>query len=350
MSHLDFLPFTSINLEDEFFNSLKQDYAEFSDWYRKKAQDGAMAYVLFDDVEKLIAFVYLKVEDEAHDDMVPILPRKKRLKVGTLKVDAHGTRLGERIIKKIMDNASERDLDEIYVTVFPKHRGLLQGLLKYGFKIYGEKTTANGVEKVLTKTIGDVEGDLYKDYPCIVTENANFWSLAIWPAFHTRMFPDSILNNESYDLLSDVAPTNSIRKIYIAGMDAVRSIVPGDVVFIYRTTDHQGPARFRSVITSACILEEQRHLSDFSNEDHFVDYCLKSSIFEENELRKFYRQGKYPYVLKMTYNIAFKKRVTNHQLQEEIGLRPDYWGVFSMTRDQALKVFELGECNFKLIL
>lgn len=350
MSHLEFVPFPSIDLNDEFFNSLKEDYAEFSDWYIKKARDGAKAYVLYNDEESLIAFVYLKIEDEAHNDIVPVMPKKRRLKVGTLKVDAHGTRLGERIIKKIMDNASEQGLDEIYVTVFPKHRGLLQGLLKYGFKFHGENTTPNGVENVLIKRIGDIEGDLYKDYPCIVTENANFWSLGIRPIFHTRMFPDSILNNESYDLLSDVAPTNSIRKIYIAGMDAVRNISPGDVVFIYRTSDNQGPARFRSVITSACILEERRHLSDFSDENHFVEYCLKSSIFEEHELRSFYREGKYPYVLKMTYNVAFKKRVTNHQLQEEIGLRPVYWGVFPMTRRQALKVFDLGECNFKLIL
>lgn len=349
MAHLEYVPFSSISIFDSFFDSLKEDYKEFGEWFQKKADNGDMAYVLYGEQENLVAFVYLKVEDEAHSDIIPPMIKKIRLKIGTLKINAHGTRLGERVIKKVMDNASERGVDEIYVTVFEKHRVLIQGLMRYGFDLYGEKNTANGVEKVLVKVIGNMKGNLYMDYPCINTHGVRFWGLGIKPVFHTRMFPDSILNNETYDLLSDIAPTNSIRKIYIAGMERVTQILPGDVVFIYRTSDGQGPAWFRSVITSACVLEEQRHISDFRDENHFVEYCLKSSIFEEVELRDFYRKGKYPYVLKMTYNVAFRKRVTNRQLQEDLQLNPLYWGVFSLSREQAMSLFELGESNLRLI-
>ena len=33
------------------------------------------------------------------------MPEAKRLKVGTFKIDAHNTKLGERFVKKIVDKA-----------------------------------------------------------------------------------------------------------------------------------------------------------------------------------------------------------------------------------------------------
>ena len=42
---LQLQPFSAINLADEFFDSLKEAYPEFSVWYNKKAAAGEKAYV-----------------------------------------------------------------------------------------------------------------------------------------------------------------------------------------------------------------------------------------------------------------------------------------------------------------
>ena len=37
--------FCNISLSDPFFNSLKEDYPEFSKWYNKKKKDNAKAFI-----------------------------------------------------------------------------------------------------------------------------------------------------------------------------------------------------------------------------------------------------------------------------------------------------------------
>lgn len=42
---LELRPFSEIDIEDSFFDSLKEAYPEFSVWYAKKASHGEKAYV-----------------------------------------------------------------------------------------------------------------------------------------------------------------------------------------------------------------------------------------------------------------------------------------------------------------
>src|SRR3712207_7909254 len=79
----------------------------------------------------------------------PNRPACNRLKVGTFKIDAHNTKLGERFVKKIMDAALYMKADEIYVTIFAKHHGLIKILQRYGFNEEGKK----GEELVLVKNM-----------------------------------------------------------------------------------------------------------------------------------------------------------------------------------------------------
>ena len=350
MAHLEYVPFSKIDLSDNFFESLKADYAEFSTWFNKKAACDEHAYVLYDNDDKLIAFLYLKLEHDEIKETVPSLPKKKRLKVGTLKIEPHGTRLGERVIKKIMDHATENNVEEIYVTIFSKHERLIKGLNNYGFYHMADKTSANGIEQVLVKKVGINSHDIYQDYPFVEATRKKYWVLSIKPEFHTKMFPDSILSNESYDLLNDIAPTNTIRKIYITAMECLTMMSKGDLVFIYRTSDGQGPAYYRSVVTSMCVVDEVRNINHFNSESDFLSYCSKGSIFSVEELKRFYKDKKYPHLIRMTYNVAFKKKVTNQQLQEELGISPSYWGCFSLTSKQSKTLLELGQCNPRIVL
>ena len=135
--------FSSINLNDTFFDSLKSDYSEFSEWFAKKSKLGEEAFVQYDndnENDKLLGFLFLKDESQEIDNKItPLMETKKRLKVGTFKIVPHNTRLGEKFIKKIMDYAVYGGYEEVYVTIYPKHECLINLLTKNGFKHYGEK-------------------------------------------------------------------------------------------------------------------------------------------------------------------------------------------------------------------
>ena len=97
---IEYVHFSDINLQDKFFNSLKEDYLEFVDWFAKKSED--LAYLSHNEARQIDGFLYLKREDNVLTDINPELPMKPRLKVGTFKIDAHGTKLGDRFVKNCL--------------------------------------------------------------------------------------------------------------------------------------------------------------------------------------------------------------------------------------------------------
>lgn len=347
--------FSDIDLNDSFFDSLRASYPEFDEWYNKKAASGATAYCYYvDDVLK--DFLYLKVEEEELSDLTPVLPAKKRLKVGTFKVDnedRHTTR-GERFMKKIMDKAVAEDVDEIYVTMFPTEdlQKLIAMFEKFGFSHIADKNHADGRnEYVLVKDMRTQVQNLMLDYPFVHKADSDKYVLSINPEYHTKLFPDSILKTEQkYDLIQDVSETNSIYKIYICWMRDVKALKPGDKLVIYRTSDNKGPAAYRSVCTSVCTVCEVKNFKDFADEDAFVKYTNRYSVFSETELRGWYKHKNYFTVIKMVYNIAFTKKVINKVMKEQVGLHPNYWGFFKLTDAQFDKLLELGAIDERYIV
>lgn len=141
------LKFGRINLDDEFFASLKEDYVGFEKWFIKKFDEEA--YITINSNNGLIlSFLYLKVEDkdENYADVLPVFSPKKRLKVGTFKVINNGFRLGERFMKIIFDNALKNNVEQIYVTIFDKRdeqKRLIEMLQRWGFTLWGKKKMRN---------------------------------------------------------------------------------------------------------------------------------------------------------------------------------------------------------------
>lgn len=335
--------FNEININDTFFDSLKNDYTEFEDWFNKKRKCNENAFIQVIN-GSLEGFLYLKEEIGPIDDISPILNCNKALKIGTFKIVPHGTRLGERFIKKSIDFAIDKGIDYIYVTIFSHHDYLLKMFLKYGFTIHGSKTTQNGEENVLVKRISKISNNSLLDYPKINTQSKSFL-LGIKPEFHTNLFPDSKLFNESFDVIKDVSHTNSITKVYIAKMRGMSSIKPGDNLIIYRTSDKKAPARFRSVATTACTVLDSQHIKNFKTLDSLKDYCKNYSIFDDTELNDFRLSNQNYYVIKMLYNVSLNKRIIQGKLIDDIGLSPAYWGFFQLTNSQFNSILELGEVN-----
>jgi len=346
---LQLTKFRDLSLDDPFFDSLKAGYREFPEWFSRKADEDVYA-VVDDESGELSGMLYLKQEQGAISDVNPPLPERRWLKVGTLKIVGRGTKLGERVIKKILDTAISYGVDGVYVTVFELHSDLVELFKRYGFIEHGKKTTANGTEIVLIRSLTELTGNMIRDYPFIHIKGKRYWLLAIYPDYHTRLLPDSILRNESKEIVQDVSHTNTIHKVYIARL-ALSRMSPGDVVVFYRTNDGKGKAFYRSVVTSVCVIEEVRSRKNFADVDAFLAYTKPRSVFPEEVLRDFWVNWGRLYVAKMTYNVAFGKRTTRgHLLTEGIVSEQPRWDLRELSQKQIDQILTLGEVNARLII
>jgi len=339
-------PFYEINLQDNFFDSLRADYhPDFDNWFLKKANAKEEALVFHSDAGEVIGFLYTKVEIGILDSVSPTLGDARRLKIGTMKILPHGTRLGERFIKKAIDKALLEAVTEIYVTVFPKHEALINLFKKYGFTHQAMK----GGEQVWVKEMRPMYKSVTENYPFINLANQRCYMLSIYPSFHTRLFPDSKLLTESPNIIEDVSHSNSIHKIYLAGMAGLEDMRRGDIIMIYRTSDKQGPAKYRSVATSLCIMEEYRNINSFASEADFLTYCRAYSVFTESELSKFWSHKKYPNILKFTYNISLNKRPNRELLLSEGIIEEGYAGFQEMNAGKIRRLAQVGNINASVI-
>lgn len=349
MEQLMLRQFKEINIQDPFFDSLKNDYTEFPSWFAKKINENA--YIFEDESGKIDGFLYLKYEDEPLEDLDTPLPAKPRLKIGTFKVNPHGTRLGERFIKKSLDHAFDQNVEEIYLTLFEKQKQLISLFKKYGFQQLTTKTTKNGRELVFAKDLGKIWDDVVKNFPLVNLKNANSYILGIYPKFHTSLFPDSKLINEGPDIIKDVSHTNSIHKVYLTQMHGIEHLNPGDVLVIYRTSDNVSSAKYRSVATSICVFEEYKSIYRFDSKLEFKKYCDPYSVFTDDELEYFWRTKKYSHIIRFTYNIALKKRLTRGFLIDTLGLsEKNYWGFFQIKNDVVKNIAKIGGVNEGLIV
>lgn len=360
MENLQYKRFADVNLNDPFFDSLKASYREFSDWFRRKAEE--YAYVFYGDNGFIDGFLYLKAEPQIIDDCNPALSTDFShgwLKVGTLKINAHGTKLGERFIKKIFDYAITYGFNDIYVTVFSEHVPLIALFERYGFWKEAEKVTANGTELVLTRRFNLIYNGVEntnKNYPLVnfkgdATYQPQIYLLSLYPEWHTRLLPDSILRNEDTSIVQDVSPTNSIHKVYLTAMSGVERLNRGDILFIYRTSDNAGPAYFRALVSSVCVVEEYRHINSFDSYAEFERYCAPYSVFSQQELQQFWQRRKYPHIFRFSYNIALPKRIIRKDLLEQVGLSERaYFGFMQLTHQQAHHILKLGQVNESFVI
>lgn len=303
------LKFGRINLHDDFFNSLKEDYIGFDKWFFKKYDEEAYITVNSNN-GLLLSFLYLKVEgkEEIYNDIEPAFAPKKRLKVGTFKVINNGFRLGERFMKIIFDNALKNKVDEVYVTIYDKRdeqKRLIELLEQWGFLFWGKKNSELVYVRDFKKKSDDKH--LKECYP-FISRNNDRYIVPIYPDYHTELLPDSILNTESpEEFIEDFPHRNGINKVYVSRAFRPHP-KPGDILIFYRTGGY-----YKSVISTIGVVNEIKY--DFRSEDDFILYCRKSSVFPEDQLREMWRyQIERPFVVKFLYVYSFPHRINMKEL------------------------------------
>jgi hypothetical protein len=294
--------FGEVNLDESFFDSFKVDYPGFERWFARKADE--TAYVC-DSEKGLTAFLYLKVEgkNESYHDITPPFAPKKRLKIGTFKVVLNGVKIGERFLKIIFDNAIRFGVEEVYVTIFKRtldQKRLIALLQEYGFERWGDKGEEWVLVRRMTPRLNLVEPR--KTFPFYGVGGRAF-IVPIYPEYHTSLFPDSILSNESpVDFIEHEPFRNAISKVYIS-RSYFRDLHPGDTIVFYRTGGYR-----KGVATTIGVVEGIR--TDLADEEAFIQACRKRSVYTDEELHKhwIHNQLNRPFIVNFLYNYSLPRR------------------------------------------
>lgn len=312
--------FGNINLQDDFFKSFLADYSEFEKWFNKKADN--ISYVCITD-GVVRAFLYLKMEEkgsESYSDISPTFIPKKRLKIGTFKVTSTGFKLGERFLKIVFDNAMAYKVDEIYVTIFDKReeqQRLIYLLEEWGFVYWGKKTSSNGVEKVFVKDfqkLTKLENPRHY-YPFVSLTGNQKFIVPIYPKYHTELFPDSYLSNESPKNFVENQPhRNALKKIYIS-RSFNRNLKRGDLVIFYRTGGH-----YQGVVSTLGVVENL--ITEIRDEAHFIELCRKRSVFDDKELKEYWNwtPKNRPFIVNFLYIDSFPMPKVNLKRLRELDI------------------------------
>ncbi|MBC6970655.1 MAG: GNAT family N-acetyltransferase [Armatimonadetes bacterium ATM1] len=225
---------------DPIWQSFREDYLCFDDWFRKYQLEHRKAWVIPSEDNTHIAGVVIV----NHETAEPI--GSKTLKVCSLKVEAHhgGKRYGELLMKALFTYALANQYDSLLITAFPKYDALLALLGEFGFRIEPELRSTG--ELVLTKRLrvgicSEATNDAL-DYhvgygPAAVDIlGPPVYVVPIIPQYHRMLFPD--LERSPTLFPGREAYGNSIRKAYLS-RSAIAVPEPGAVLLFYRSEDEQ---------------------------------------------------------------------------------------------------------------
>jgi len=177
-------------------------------------------------------------------------------------------------------------------------------------------------------------------YP-FISRNNDIYLVAIYPEYHTELFPDSILRTESpKDFVESEPHRNALSKVFIS-RSYERSLKIGDIIVFYRTGD-TSPKVYSGVVTTIGVVESVT--TDIKDEAHFIELCRKRSVFTDEQLIKHwnYRLTDKPFIVNFLYVASLPKRPNLKWLIEN--------GVLSSISDAPRGFKKISRDNFDKIV
>lgn len=337
--------FRDCNIDDPFFDTLKEDYPGFESWFKRKSDAGEKGYVSKNNLGKIRAFLYLK-ENEC--ESVGSLPAINRMKIGTLKVDSEyeGQRLGEGAVGLALWKWQASPNNQVYVTVFPKHEDTIGILMKYGFKHETEKD--NG-EYVFIKDKRDLQYDIYgfSSFPYLNPDFRGGKYIPIEAVYHDQMFPYSTLmhTNQESDYTS---VSNGIVKSYIATPNGTILYRPGDIALIYRISPDP-PKSLKSVVTSFCTISTVTWVrNDYEikiSYEEFVKKIGNKTVYTNEKLKEVYNKRNVLIIELINNGYLGAGNNVNYNWLKSMGLFEDHPYEVKLTHDDVLKILKEGGKN-----
>ena len=275
-----------VDVENVFFDSLRQGYDGFNSWYRKCSEQGRQAWII-QSGDVISALCIFKEEyDERVTSSNEIL-RGKILKLCTFKVADLGKKYGERLLFVAFNQAMENSFDYVYMQVREEGQGYLVSLLMdFGFKKLGKYNNDFTYVKdmrVGDRSVWDNRNDSVKyaieHYPHVIDEGVKKYIVPIRPIYHDLLFPDKRIYRDLFqNELSSEA--NAIKKAYLC-QSPMKNLLPGDLLFFYRTSDAKS-------VYCVGVVEGVRRFSD-ANE--LISFVSKRTVYTHEDMRTFISKG-----------------------------------------------------------
>lgn len=226
-----------LGVEDPVFESLREDYADFDEWWAKVSGEHRACLTIESAGGEIEALAVLKLEETK-----PYGLAGRVLKICTFKVaaSAEGAKRGELVLKALFHYASELDADTIYVTVFEHHVGLIHLLGLFGFEPLEERSDRDELVMVKSRRIpADTSGYSALEFNrlfgpgAVLVERA--FVIPIQPHWHDILIPEARIQGR---LFGEDPSGNAILKAYLSNSSITR-LLPGDLVAFYRSHDRQ---------------------------------------------------------------------------------------------------------------
>ena len=276
-----------INLNDEIFGTLTDEYNDFISWWNEKVSRRDLFVSENDD--KINAILIPKIEEHENIDCNPSLYRDRILKICTFKVSEHsrGLKLGEQLLRMSFNYAIKNDIDEIYLTHYRQESDYLIplienfGFYKYGINKRGEEVYLKRLvpqDVILPQNIDEVVEFNRKFYPSFYDGDlVKKYLVPILPQFHKRLFPDFVGKNHQLPLLTlEYSEGNSIKKAYICN-SVTRQINKGDIILFYQTHE-------RMAITTIGTVESIHY--GLRDAEQIFKHIAKRTVFNLEEVKE----------------------------------------------------------------
>lgn len=273
-----------LDLKSDFFQSLMEDYSEFSGWITKRAQEQRPCWVI-ENGEELAGLIIYKDEmrsnakDCSELDQYQI-PGDKVLKVCLFKISPYvaGNRYGEQLLKTAMDFGYRNTYDSMYLSVFPKHKSLVSLIEKFGFIRAGSNARGEDYYYKPCKPDNLLKASLFdfhkRFWPAFSAIGTDIFVIPIIPTYVDRLFPENKITPVTLPgVFSDpVIPGNAIRKVYISNSQT-KLIEPGSIILFYATQYSQ--------VFAVGICEEY---SEFNSIEELKSFVGNRSVYKDSEL------------------------------------------------------------------
>lgn len=243
----------SLDRTDPIWESFREDYPEFNEWFNRARQEERQAWTITPD-ERLAGVVIVKREEDR-----PFGLEGRQLKITTFKVadEYVGRKYGELLLKSVFRHASQNGYDGLYVTVLEKYEGLTGLLEDFGFVGLDQRTELG--ELILHKRLQPDEDDVVGlaplafhvmfGPPAIHPGSTDWFVVPIEPAYEAMLFPtpgqppaiQPTLPGLSEWARGDARPSgfgNAIKKAYLS-LTSSRLVSAGAVLLFYRSADMQ---------------------------------------------------------------------------------------------------------------
>lgn len=321
-----------ISKDQSFFDSLRQAYNGFNEWYIKSAEKKRKCWCIEDCNGKVAAICIYKIEENEKLTDEGEVVHGKILKLCTFKVDtsARGKKLGERLLYIAFDYCVKNDFDWVYLHTYGKEQRTLVGLCEeYGFYFLGKYQKDDVYIKPMKK--GDVDlgslESLIRYYPYFQdNKDVQKFIVPIQPKYHEDLFPDlSNIKGSLFESDSSMSSCqgNTIKKAYLCHAQT-KQIKKGDVVLFYRSKD-------RMSIQCMGIVEET-FFSD--NLEDVYPIIAKRTVYTRSALVDILKQKTLIILFRF---IALDKEISKKELKSA-GIKGNIQSIRKISNEQYIAI------------